>query len=288
MLALSLLAACAPPGSRQAEAVDLEAHWKAGQSASYRMHQTIDGTVAAGAQTQPLKVDSTATDTVKVLSVDKDGTATLLLSLAGVSGTANGQSIPTSSTPRQLTVRVTRDGRLLPAEGTASSAETGIPGSGQTFSVLPDHPVKPGDSWTTDYERPNPVGTGSVKVHADSRYLRDEKVGGATAAVVESKGTEPMDLVIDFSTLGALLGGSGQGQQMPPQLAGVKLHETGTVTSDVTNWIDKGSRQVLKAKADSTLDLTMEFMGLPPAAQGVVPGQLTLKGPVTVTLEKTG
>ena len=53
-----------------------------------------------------------------------------------------------------------------------------LPAADQTFAILPPTPVKPGDAWTVDFERPNAFGAGAWKIHSENRLLRYEQVAG--------------------------------------------------------------------------------------------------------------
>ena len=165
-----------------------------------------------------------------------DGSATLEVQLLDTTGTSNGQTLPPLGT-QTYQLQVGTDGRIL--GGGASAAGTSavsVPSADQSFSILPDRKVKPGDTWTRDYERPNPLASGSLKVHSENRFLRYEPLSGAQAAVVESKLSTPVD------------------QQVT--LGGQTLHETGTVSADVTSWLDAGAGRFLKATSSTKFQLS--------------------------------
>ena len=94
------------------------------------------------------------------------------LTARGGSKTAKLKSVTT-------TVKISNDGRML--SGTDLSAfgpaRTGVPGGSQFMPILPDHPVKPGDSWSQGYEQASGLGYGTVEHprDRDAREARDPK-----------------------------------------------------------------------------------------------------------------
>ena len=228
-----LLAAC----GTDAQAATLAIRYHAGEQETYRLHQVFTAALTSAAgQVQPLTFDLRAVESTRVTAVQGGGGATLEVQLLDMTGTSNGQQLPPLGT-QSYQLQVGPDGRILGggASSTGSSAVS-VPSADQAFSILPDRKVKPGDTWTRDYERPNPLGSGAFKVHSANRFLRYEQVGGVQAAVVESKLSTPVD------------------QQVT--LAGQPLHETGTVTADVTSWVDAGAGRFLKANSTTKFQLS--------------------------------
>ena len=228
-----MLAAC---GS-DVQAATLAIRYRSGDQVTYHVHQVFTAALAnAGAQIQPLTFDLRAVERTKVTAVAGDGTATLEVQLLDTTGTSNGQPLPPLGT-QSYQLLVGPDGRIL--GGGASAAGTSavsVPSADQSFAILPDRKVKPGDAWTRDYERPNPLGSGSLKVHSENRFLRYEQLNGVQAAVVESRLSTPVD------------------QQVT--LAGQPLQETGTVTADVTSWVDAGAGRFLKTISAAKFQLS--------------------------------
>lgn len=107
----------------------------------------------------------------------------------GSTDTATDFSVP------PVEIRITSDGRVLNVKngmryGSGSPAGLGVGrGSGLISAVLPDRPVKPGDTWERKYDQLNPFGSGAIHITAKSTYLRDEWFAGVNAAVVETAST---------------------------------------------------------------------------------------------------
>src|SRR5207248_2255419 len=114
----------------------------------------------------------------------------------------------------------------------------------ETVAVLPDKAVKVGDTWSKTYDQKDPIGSGTVHIVSDSKYLRDESFNGVTAAVVETKSTSTLDL-------------SGPTQGTPGAMSGVSVK--GTFTTDVMTWIDPNGHRVLKSHSTAQDDLTINL-----------------------------
>jgi hypothetical protein len=193
--------------------------------------------------------DLRAGQVFRVTAVDGDGTAAVDVELIDISGTSNGQPLPPLGTQR-TTQRIAPDGRILGGGPSGPAAvKVTIPAADQAYAILPAGAVRPGDAWTVDFERPNPFGTGTWKVHSENRLLRYEQVAGVRAAVVASRLSTPFDVDLDPAQLG--------------QPAGVALHESGTVTADDTTWVDPAAGRVVKTSSQSRFDVTLMVNGAP-------------------------
>lgn len=285
LLAFLLVAGCGSFGIAQAQTISLS--YKAGDVYKYGLHMVLKYNIAGSGMTFPLDLDLTAKETVTVKSVASDGTADLSIAISDISTktSMNGSSSSTSSTTGgTIDVKVTKDGRVLSVNGTTlgTSAFPGISGpqSGYVSAILPDHPVKPGDTWTKSYDVPNTIGSGAIHATSDNKYLRDEKVGAVNAAVIESKVDTNLDVSIDLSSM---LGQSAT----PAPAAGGGVVLKGTSDSDTTSWIDAGGHRVVKTHSTSTVDATVTVNVSPPPSATVptLTGPITLKG--TQTLDMT-
>src|SRR5260370_37510422 len=107
------------------------------------------------------------------------------------------------------------------------------------ISVLPSNAVKPGDTWSKDYDKANPGSKGSVHLTTHSTYLRNEPLNGVNAAVVETASSGSIDV-----TLGPAGGAA------PSGAFGGSIK--GTMTSDVTTWLDPGGHRILKTRPAQT------------------------------------
>jgi hypothetical protein len=287
LLTIFVVAAC---GSIGAQAQSISLAYKTGDTFKYGFHAVMKYTIAAAGMSVPLDMDLGAKQTVTVKSVDSSGTADMSVDINNVSikmsmnGTTNTTTTNTGGT---IDMKVAKDGRVLSVNGNAFGTSTTLPGmtgtqGGVVSAILPDHPVKPGDTWTKSYDEPNPLGPSSIHATSNSTYLRDDTVGGVKTAVIESKVSTNLDMTIDLSSM---LGASG----MPPATGGPTGAETlslkGTSISDTTTWIDTSARRLVKTHSTSSVDATLTINV--PAGSVSTPGltgPITLKGTQTLDL----
>jgi hypothetical protein len=289
-LVVFLAIACGPA---VVHAQSLALAYHSGDSYKYALRSTATEAVDAGVTTIPISFDLTGTETVSVKSVDASGTADLSITLShlsiksssgGVTNTTTGAPFPA------IEMKVAADGRILSVNGNVlgGSPFTMFSGMGGIFmsAVLPENAVKPGDTWSKDYEQANTMGAGTIHVTTKSKYLRDESVKGVTAAVVETTSTATVNITIDMSRI--LAGAESSAPVMPPG-APTSLTITGTTTSDVTTWIDPAGHRVLKSHMTGTTNATMTMRMSPKAPAGTtmpaLTGPYSIKGTQTLTLD---
>jgi hypothetical protein len=93
-----------------------------------------------------------------VASVDANGVATVDVKAENLSASLDGHWYPTEGggTAR---IRIASDGRILSLPGELSPGSSlGFAGSDQVTPLLPNYAVKPGDSWTRNFDQAIPVG----------------------------------------------------------------------------------------------------------------------------------
>lgn len=239
--------------------------FKTGATYRYKFDSRTSHTITTSATTMTTNTEISADESVTVKSVDSSGTADLSLAITNytiktVTGDVTSTTTLGSLDPSD--VQVAADGHLVTWDGSSTGAGNPLlafAGAGYfETAVLPDHSVKPGDTWSKTYDQTGPdvIGPG-LHVLSSSTYLRDEMLGGVNAAVVETKSTATIDLSL-HSTGGGLV-------------------MKGTETADVTTWIDPDGHRVMKTHATSTGNGTMDFSsGDPALAQ--LPG---LNGPMS-------
>jgi len=240
---------------------------KQGATYHYTFHMTIDFSVDSAFGTTPMKYAITAKETATVSSVDRKRVADLAVTLTDISLTVtlanNPTTTSTGSTTPTTSFKIGPDGQVISSNAATVLADSpmSVTGGGSVAcAVLPDHAVKPGDTWSKAFDQPNGFGTGAAHQTSNSVYLRDETFHGVRAAVVETTTMANIDTSVD-------VGGS---------------HETvkGTSSSDVTSWIDAASHRLLKTSATNDSRITYYAVALP-----VVEGSVTWRGPVNVDLE---
>lgn len=285
------VAACGSAGTVSAHTISLA--YKAGDSYKYSLHFALNyqiGIQSLG-MTVPLNVDLSGKEAVKVNSVDSSGVADVTITLTDLSTktAVNGTTTTTTTASQTITAKIDPDGRVVSVNGSAlgSGSLPGMSGSDSTFvsAILPDKPVKPGDTWSKSYDESNILGSaGSVHATSENKYVRDERVAGVDTAVVQSKITTNLNVKLDMSALGGngsspLFGGGG----------GVSsISMTGVVNSNVTSWIDTGARRIVKSHSSGTTDATLTFTVPSPspaaAAQPGFSGPITFKGTQTLDM----
>jgi hypothetical protein len=252
LLALLAVAGCGSFTAGQPHTLSLA--YRAGDTYRYRFHSSTKQTIKWSGQTLPSDIDITANEAVKVNSVDAFGTAdvTITFSEYTLKSVAGGVTNTTSGLPANTTeIKIAADGTVVSVDGSQASAAdplaafSGFGGGFFITAVLPDHPVKPGDTWSKTYDQaaPSPIPTGGTHIASQSTYLRDESLTGVKAAVVETKSSG----TIDWS------------ESLPASPETTALSVTGTFTTDVTSWIDPTGHRILKSHAtaidDGTIDL---------------------------------
>lgn len=288
VVALFLVAACGSVNAVQAHTISLA--YKAGDTYKYALHFVFKYTVGIQTMSIPLDLDMSGKETVKVNSVDSSGVATVTVTLTDMSvkSTVNGTTSTTTTASTTVDVKVGPDGRIISVNGSAMSGSGSLPGmsgsdSGLVSAILPDKPVKPGDTWTKSYDQSGLMGsTGSFHVASDNKYLRDENVNNVTAAVVESKINATIDLTFDM----AKLGGSGGTSLFPSGgSSGIQgMTMKGTTTSDVTSWIDSSARHIVKSHSTGSVDATLDFQMAAGQTMPGLTGPITFKGTQTLDM----
>jgi hypothetical protein len=283
LLALFVVAGCGSFGL-QSHAITLA--FKAGDTFKYALHVKVDYTVGAQGLSMPFHLEMNAKDTVTVKTVDSAGTADVRLDLTDmtIKSTVNGTDETHVAKPVSANLKVTSAGHIVSVNGTALTAGsmpdfTGM-GSGLISAVLPNGDVKIGDTWTKNYDATPPMGSGTIHVTTNNNYVRDERVGGVNAAVVESKITSNLDVTLDASSLGVpMLPSSSATRDL--QSVAVK----GTITSVVTSWIDVDGHRMVKTHSRGDTDATLTLSLASPSSTPGFSGPVTFKGTQSVELD---
>jgi hypothetical protein len=245
---LVALASCGPPSAQPAVPAagqDLKLVFQSGATYQFSLHAVES---LAGGTDPTANFDFTAHETAAVQSRASDGVADINLALTDVVVTGGGTSGSTGDATSRSAydAQVAPDGRILSMDGPPVAAKfpfrTGFDGS-LIVAILPDGLVKPGDSWTKTYDQVNPFGasSGTLRIVASSKYLRDESIGGVNAAVIETTSEATIDSTVP------ILAGSGATPSypgLPGGVAGFAL--TGHTSTDVTTWLDPHGNRILK------------------------------------------
>jgi hypothetical protein len=276
-------------GATAAHAQTLALAYHAGDVHRYSFHSTATENIDTGATTIPVTIDMSAQETVTVQSVDSSGVADLSVALSSIVVKGQADGVTNSTTGLTLPpqeIKIAADGRLLSVNGISS--EGGFPfgmgtGGDLVSAVLPDTPVKPGDTWSKDYDQANPLGSGPIHVTSKSKYLRDESLQGVNAAVVETTSNAAVDFTIDTSALALPTSGTAGPSTFPlPQTGMQGITIKGTTTSDVTTWIDPNGHRILKSHMTSKTTANLSFVLAPGSALPGLIGPMSIQGSATV------
>src|SRR5438309_2462869 len=154
--------------------------YKQGQVYRYHFSFTLNGTTTSAVQSVPTNASMSATEAMTATSVDSAGIVTLDITIENAAMTINGRSTPVPGAATHAQMKVGRDGRIISGGALAGGAGAGpsIPGTNQLTPLLPDHDIKPGDTWTKQVDQPNPFGSGTINASTSHKYLRDQAFNG--------------------------------------------------------------------------------------------------------------
>lgn len=252
--------------------VALAFDFREGTTYRYRMSMSVDGTVEAPLVEMPMVGELSETVAYHVVSVEPDGTATIDVSVEDVEGAFAGQPVP-ETTDLEVRMRVAPDGGLLEVDGTPVPAAMqqawsdptgsgGLPGM-QSFPLLPDRPVGPGDEWVKDIDQPLPFGQGSVRLHSENEFVRYEDVGEIRAAVIESDISSPIDWTIDLTEFADFADRVGGERVTAEEFKGLptSISYEGEVEQEQTTWLDPNRGEVLRSELTGEFDVTTRAEG---------------------------
>jgi hypothetical protein len=286
--------------------VQLAHRWRAGETIPFimvnqirqNMAITMDAQDAPAMPETKMTIDQRLTGRQEVLEVAEDGTArvrlhydTLQMDLSSpmmsmswdseeepVEGDATAAELEQSLRPmleNPLTLEITRQGKLLSAEGLEAMAEAMAGAAGanaqalggvddasleqmlqQAFFPLPAEPVAPGDTWSDRQEVPIPF-VGGVLI-GDIEYTLEGVADGL--AQVDLAGTyayQPSDEPNAFS-------------QMMSSMGDVEMEmsiESGSFGGALTFDVDNGRYDLLRSTV--VMAMTMKITPGPDAAEGM-------------------
>ena len=269
--------------------------FKEGDTYRYHYRSALQATMTMGQSAEvPIKADASSDTAWKVVSVDANGVTTVDLTLTNLKTTFTGSFSPgstttstTTTTTQHIQFQVAPTGEFVSGGGPSGppsplSVEQGLgpPGTDQFLAILPGHSVKPGDTWTKSFTRPNPFGQGSMTYRTENRFLRYDNLKSGRAVVIETTATVPLDFTFDPQKAMSATGGLASPPSLPlPAPVSGQLHIQGTSSTDTTTWFDVKTDQVEKMTTVDSTDETTTFLGfpglptpsVPPALQGSLP-----------------
>ena len=268
--------------------------FKEGEAYRYHYRSALQGSMTMGQGAElPIKADASADATWKVVSVDATGATTVDLTLTNLKTTFTGSFPPGSTTTTTTTTNtqhfqfqvaptgetISGGGPSGPPSALSMAQGLGPPGTDQFLAILPGRSVKPGDTWTKVFTRPNPFGQGSITYTTENRFLRYDNLKSGRAAVIQTTATVPLDVTIDLQKAMSATGGPASPPPLPIAAPGSgQVHIQGTSSTDTTTWFDVKTDKVEKMTTIDSTDETTTFVGVsglptPPVPQGLQ-GQL--------------
>ena len=252
--------------SKSAEGTAIALSLKQGQTYRYQLNMTFGGEVSVQGQKTPVSMQVGEVFSWQVESVDASGVATVKMTLESITGTVNGAPFPSEQLPPPYEIKVASDGRILTASNLAlaSGSDAGLlfPGADQITPLLPDHPVKPGDTWTKSFDQKFPFGGGTIHYVSHNQYLRDETLNGIKSAVISSSVNLPLDFTVDLDEMM-----QGLGTSDPSIPKGAKMVFGGDMEFTLTSWLDLAHGTMLKGAMSGDLNMTVELKGVPQGPQ---------------------
>jgi hypothetical protein len=142
-----------------------------------------------------------------------------------------------------------------------------------------------GDTWGKRFDRPNPLGQGTMHYTTDSTFVRWDDYYGKRAAVIETRSDVPVDALINISDMLALYG-SDSSSVFPP---GATVQYLGHDGGDVVSYVDVDSREIVSGQGTFNFAFDMNFQGLPVTAEfKPLLGKWRFDGHVTFDLVELG
>jgi hypothetical protein len=263
MGALAAVAITLLPGIRQAEPAATTqdpnrtftpvAKYAVGDLLKYRLSMAMNmEMVVPGGESPmpPMSVSNTSTVAMKTAGIKPDGAAVIVITTTSGKTTMNGQERAMPQTP-PVTMEVDKRGiakmrgmeKIPGAEALGEFMNmTRMPTMG---AVLPDHPVKVGESW--EAELPAPMGGKTMKVV--STLLGVEMIGNQETLKIKQDLTMPLQM------------GIGKEGKPTRDMDGAMMTMTGSITSsNVMNVLESGAR-LLRLVGDSNADIEMRLKG---------------------------
>jgi hypothetical protein len=277
--ALLLLAAGSALGQADPnKSYDIKAKYSVGDLLKYKMQMDMDMKLTAASGTSPFpggKMEMSSDLKYKTVALRPEGGAVVVIQTENAKGTMAGNPLPVPQTP-PVTMEIDSRGvgKVRGAENLPGGA-----GLAQVMNmnrmpamgiVLPDHPVKVGDSWST--ETPSPMG----KIKIECSLLGTEPIGGAETLRIKMVTTVPLDMKI------------GQNGPVTEAEKAMMVMTGNIVSNNIANILADNAR-IVKMAGDMMASMKMEMKG-EAASQSPFGSEMNMKmdGKVLMNLVSAG
>jgi hypothetical protein len=227
------------------------------------------------------------------VSVAPGGTATLEVDLDPVSASTNGRETPIGSNPEPWRIVVDPLGAILdssrpvaleaPPEQAAQGPIVHVNPSGaiNPFPFLTSEPVAVGTGWSGRGRVPSPFGGDAVPFTVAGRLLGYGVLGGAAAAVVESRVTVDLDVTVPAAEY--LEGSAQSGFDVPADAA---LDYDGELRYVQRAWLEPKDGRILRSEITAAFATDAAWLGVPSDLDGFDP--IHAEGRLEAHTERTG
>src|SRR5258708_141965 len=272
-----------PPPPNNTQSYTLEAKYAVNDLLKYKMLMTMKMNMKPakeGAPVPPLgEMTTSATMRMKTVAVKPDGTGVIVSQILEGETSAMGRKSPMTGIP-PFTQEIDKRGRIksmsgLPTSGAGAQFLQGMDFKNMQSSgvLLPDHPVKVGDTW--EDEVPFPIGNAKAKITCT--LLGTESVQGVDTLKVKQLLVVPIVMSL------------GMDGQPTKDEASAMMTMNGQVTVDAIMNILPANARLVKSSGDFGMKMMMEFKGAlatqSPFGAGM---EMTGTGKVGMTLLSAG
>jgi hypothetical protein len=238
---------------------------RGGDTEVYRNQKVMRGYIQSSSGSQsPFELNMTEMESFQV-----DASARTVFRL-GVSsnewGFYNGQTLQPLSLNTPVVLR--SDGRIENGGKIPLATEQGhiggMPGTDLFVPSLPDRPVSPGDTWSSDYQRPFALpGGGTMEYKTSNKLVRFDSIGRDRAAVISTDARVPIDVTMSMAALRkispALVDQIARNFSIPTNS---KFKYAGVVTYRLTSTLDTTTSQLLKSDVTGQIQVRVTALGV--------------------------
>ncbi len=276
--------------SGSAEAVAFRYAFAEGEKQAYDITMSVTAKPIGVPDAQPFEGTMHAAMGYEVVDLEEDGSATLEMTIGGISFEPNVSTPPAENST--LRVRIAPDGRIASVKGTGglfgaagasldslASLPAGAPtesaGSQFMFPRFPADAVKPGDTWTESTSVPLPFGSGDIKMTSTGRHDGYEDSSAGRLARFHHAIEAPLDMSFNLAEMASRLG--DQAGPIPNGAENASFTIGGKMSMDADSLVIPDTSELVRLDGTVNLSMTMKFAG----------ASAELGGPTDLAFEST-